>query len=244
MPVQCECSPFGTRKRRREPIYGKEIDRQHCVGCQRATGLASMTKLHPDYVLFFLMLPRTGLCSAFLEARQRCGILPPVLFAELGDRVLDIGCGPAQILNFMRRVEYIGYDPNARYINDARKNYDPEFAQFFIGHFEKSDLALHQPFDIGLLLGVLHHLDDEEASSIIALMRLAIKPGGRLVTLDNVFIDHQNPIARKLIEWDRGKNVRTPGEYRAMADKHFGLISETVIHKSFPPYTLYVMECS
>ena len=227
-----------------EPIYGKEIDRQHCVGCQRATGLASMTQVTSGLRSFlshaaaYRFVQRVFRGSTTLRDFAALFVRP-----ELGDRVLDIGCGPAQILNFMHRVQYIGYDPNARYINDARKNYDPEFAQFFIGHFGKSDLALHQPFDIGLLLGVLHHLDDEEASSIIALMRLAIKPGGRLVTLDNVFIDHQNPIARKLIEWDRGKNVRTPGEYRAMADKHFGLISETVIHKSFPPYTLYVMEC-
>ena len=163
---------------------------------------------------------------------------------KTGDRVLDIGCGPAQILNFMRCVQYVGYDPDARYIDDARKNYDRADAQFFIGQFAKSDLALHEPFDIGLLLGVLHHLNDEQALSIIQLMRSAIKPGGRLVTLDNVFIDHQNPIARKLIEWDRGKNVRAARQYRAMTIKHFDLVSETVIHKSFPPYTLYVMECS
>src|SRR5579864_2992907 len=36
-----------------------------------------------------------------------------------GDRVLDIGCGPAPPLQFMPAVDYVGYDPNPRYIDDA-----------------------------------------------------------------------------------------------------------------------------
>jgi SAM-dependent methyltransferase len=162
---------------------------------------------------------------------------------QAGDRIIDIGCGPAQILNCMSGIRYVGYDPSERYISDARKSHDPAHAQFFAGRFRKEDLALHQPFDIGLLLGVLHHLDDEEASAIVGLMRSAIRPGGRLITLDNVFVDRQNPIARKLIEWDRGKNVRTASEYRALVDRHFSLVNETIVHKTFPPYTLYICEC-
>jgi SAM-dependent methyltransferase len=163
---------------------------------------------------------------------------------QAGDRILDIGCGPAQILNCMNDIRYVGYDPSESYISDARKIHDPALAQFFAGRFRQRDLALHQPFDIGLLLGVLHHLDDEEATALVGLMRSAIRTGGRLITLDNVFIDHQNPIARKLIEWDRGKNVRTASKYRALTDKHFDLINDTIVHKTFPPYTLYISECS
>jgi SAM-dependent methyltransferase len=160
-----------------------------------------------------------------------------------GDRILEVGCGPAQILSHLKRVQYVGYDPNEKYIRNARMNYDSERAQFFAGQFGKEDVIHHQPFDIGLLLGVLHHLNDEEASNLVGLMRSAIKPGGRLVTLDNVLINRQNPIARKLIEWDRGKHVRTAIGYRQLVGKHFDSVSNTEIHKSFPPYTLYVMEC-
>jgi SAM-dependent methyltransferase len=161
-----------------------------------------------------------------------------------GDRILDIGCGPAQILNCMSGIRYVGYDPNERYISDARKSHDSAYAQFFVGRFGKEELALHQPFDIGLLLGVLHHLDDKEASALLGNMRCAIRTGGRLVTLENVFIDRQNPIARKLIELDRGKNVRTASEYRALVGRHFGLVNDTIVHKTFPPYTLCICECS
>jgi SAM-dependent methyltransferase len=164
--------------------------------------------------------------------------------AKPGDRILDVGCGPAQILHYMPDVDYIGYDPNPGYISDAKAAFAARRSVFFVGRFTTADLAQHQPFDAGLLLGVLHHLDDDEASGLLGLLRTAIRPGGRLVTLDNVFIENQNPIARKLIEWDRGKNVRTASGYRALAAKHFASTRETLIHKRFPPYTLYAMECS
>jgi SAM-dependent methyltransferase len=160
-----------------------------------------------------------------------------------GDRVLDIGCGPADLLRSMPDVRYVGYDPSARYIESARERF-ADRGQFFVGRFGRNDLAEHEPFDIALLTGVLHHLDDGEADDLIALLRAATRPGGRLITLDPVFLDKQNPIARKLIEWDRGANVRTGDAYRALAAAHFAGVRETILHKAVPPYTLFIMECS
>src|SRR5215471_15468764 len=34
-----------------------------------------------------------------------------------GDRILDVGCGPAKLLAAMPGVHYVGYDPNPRYID-------------------------------------------------------------------------------------------------------------------------------
>jgi SAM-dependent methyltransferase len=143
----------------------------------------------------------------------------------------------------MPEVQYVGYDPNPRYIDHARKSFGTR-GLFVAGKFAADDASKYEPFDIGLLIAVLHHLDDWEAAALVALLRAAIRPGGRLVTLDPVFVDKQNPIARKLIELDRGKNVRRKREYRALLEVHFGAIKDTVIHKRFPPYTVLVMECS
>jgi len=38
-----------------------------------------------------------------------------------GVKVLDVGCGPAQILDSLPRIEYFGYDINPNYINFAKK---------------------------------------------------------------------------------------------------------------------------
>jgi SAM-dependent methyltransferase len=160
-----------------------------------------------------------------------------------GDRILDVGSGTSAILSYMPDVRYVGYDPNPKYIEYARKRFANR-GEFFAGYFDADELAKHRPFDIGVLTGVLHHLNDSEATGLLGLLRVAIKPGGRLVTLDNVFIENQNPIARKLIEWDRGKNVRTVDEYGALAAVHFETVQRTIIHKKWPPYTLFIMECS
>ena len=36
--------------------------------------------------------------------------------AQNGDRVLDVGCGTAEIRDFLPAVEYYGFDPNPHYI--------------------------------------------------------------------------------------------------------------------------------
>jgi 2-polyprenyl-3-methyl-5-hydroxy-6-metoxy-1,4-benzoquinol methylase len=142
----------------------------------------------------------------------------------------------------MPDVQYVGYDPNSRYIEHARTSFGNR-GRFFVGRFGEDEVAKHEPFDIGILIGVLHHLDDSEATDLLSLLRSAIKLGGRLVTMDPVFVENQNPLARKFIEWDRGKNVRTPNEYRALTAAHFGMIRGTIVHQNMPPYTQFIMEC-
>lgn len=41
---------------------------------------------------------------------------------KAGDKILDIGCGPADILEYLpETIEYIGFDSNKDYINVAKK---------------------------------------------------------------------------------------------------------------------------
>ncbi len=40
-----------------------------------------------------------------------------------GCSVLDVGCGPAAILNLLQDVKYIGLDHNPNYISTATKKY-------------------------------------------------------------------------------------------------------------------------
>ena len=43
--------------------------------------------------------------------------------AKPGDKVIDIGCGPAQALRLLPNVTYLGIDTNAAYIAFARRTY-------------------------------------------------------------------------------------------------------------------------
>jgi hypothetical protein len=70
-----------------------------------------------------------------------------------------------------------------------------------------TDLESLPLFDIDLPLGLLLHLDDADAVDVIKLTATALKPVGKLVTID-LCCDPplRNLIARLLIRCDKGQN--------------------------------------
>lgn len=48
------------------------------------------------------------------------------------DKILDIGCGPAKILESLPQVKYYGYDINKNHINYAKKKYVSKNVFFFV----------------------------------------------------------------------------------------------------------------
>src|SRR5687768_8243071 len=81
--------------------------------------------------------------------------------ATSGTRVLDLGCGTAQILSFLPEgVDYWGYDVSADYIKAAAARFGTR-GHFRCGIPDEGTLGNLAPFDLALATGVLHHLDDE-----------------------------------------------------------------------------------
>ncbi len=163
---------------------------------------------------------------------------------KAGDRVLDIGCGPADILEALPEVEYHGFDLSPDYIESARKRFGAR-GQFHVEAVSADLIKKYEGFDLVLATGVLHHLTDAEATDLFQVARTALKPGGRLVTLDGCFVDGQSAIARHLLRRDRGEFVRQQPEYLRLASKVFSKVESHLTHNLLRiPYTHLIMKCS
>lgn len=116
---------------------------------------------------------RPGKLSALTSnRRQSRAILDAASFA--GKRVVDLGCGDGtytlEFVTLGRAASVLGVDPaqgaivHAEKLLKARKIADVSFLQASI-----DDFTPETPFDIAVLRGVLHHMDDPEAAIAKAL---------------------------------------------------------------------------
>lgn len=165
---------------------------------------------------------------------------------QKGDRILDIGCGTAEILSYLPKVEYVGLDINQDYIDYAKKRFGNK-GKFFnqkvkIGLVEELSLF---DFDLVLAKGVLHHLNDDQAIQLFNLSSMALKQGGRLITFDGCYVNGQSWFTRFILSKDRGRYVRTKDEYLDLAAKLFKNIQFSIHNDLIRiPYTHIIMECA
>ncbi|MGR6832886.1 methyltransferase domain-containing protein [Aliivibrio wodanis] len=158
-------------------------------------------------------------------------------------KVLDIGCGTAEILNYLNsNIIYSGFDLSKEYIESARKKYGTR-GDFECGLVTDKSFEDNESFDIILVLGVLHHLEDEEVLSLCLLATKHLKKGGKLITVDPCFIDNQNYLAKYLISKDRGQNVREQDGYLTLLNSSFSSIDSTIRNQRWVPYTHCINVC-
>jgi SAM-dependent methyltransferase len=157
-------------------------------------------------------------------------------------KVLDIGCGPAEILNCLPQVDYFGYDISSIYINYAKKKYKNR-GKFFCKKFTHKEVNKLPKFDHVLLLGILHHLNDLEVKRLMQLVKKVLKRNGNIITEDPIFVQKQNSVAEFIIKMDRGDNVRRKNEYTKLVKKYFNKVKSKIYHQKFIPYTWFVMSC-
>ena len=84
---------------------------------------------------------------------------------------------------------------------------------------------------------------DAEARGLFEQARRALDKDGRIVTVDPCFAARQSPVARFLIARDRGRNVRDADGYRALPQPYFDRIDGQLRHRTWIPYTHWIMEC-
>ena len=176
--------------------------------------------------------------------RLRRALANDVIRAKSSDRVLDIGCGTGAILRFLSDCDYVGFDASERYISQAFRDFGSK-GKFQCAQVDRFSLRDAGTFDIVLAMGILHHLSDSEATELFELAATALKPKGRLVTIDGVFHEQQSRMARWIISKDRGQYIRTESAYVHLAKNTFRAVKARVRDDLLLiPYSHLIMECS
>jgi SAM-dependent methyltransferase len=134
-------------------------------------------------------------------------------------------------------------DLSAEYIARASDRYGAR-AEFRVGDATALDPDL-TGFEVVLAFGVLHHLDDAGVLALVSGARDALVPSGRMVTVDPTHVAGQGRAARFIIDRDRGRHVREPARYAALAAHAFDEVTPIIRHDLLRiPYTHCILECS
>lgn len=202
---------------------------------ERNSGLRRWLRLPALYNLFQDAIGGNALRRRFIQNHVR---------PRAGDKVIDIGCGPAQILPWLPKVEYLGFDINDACIARAKRLHGGK-GTFVVGDTRSlwDDLRFRDA-DIVIGLGILHHLDDGEAMQCVRFAHRALKPMGRFVCLDACWIPNQGPVSRYIMSNDRGQNVRTEEKYCELVKQIFNKVETAIDTKPLRiPYVTVVLEC-
>jgi SAM-dependent methyltransferase len=160
-----------------------------------------------------------------------------------GDAILDIGCGPAGVLELMPRVQYTGIDRSPSYIAAARRRFGQR-ATFLCCDLTNLERREFGDFDAIISMGVIHHLNDDEAVTMLGHALALLKPGGRFVSYDPCFTEPQHQLARWIHKLDRGAFVRFDKRYEELISLVFSSYRRYIrTDLCTVPATVIIFEC-
>lgn len=171
-----------------------------------------------------LFLHRLLESSLVFELQQRlCNNYSAVLneFADILDqrckRIVDIGCSTgacASRIVDMRRNDYVGIDIELRYVKSAARR--APRGSFYAADARKMPFP-DRLFDLAMLIGVMHHMDNALIKDSLREVLRVLKPDGRVIVAEPVFTDGRR-LSTLLLHLDRGRNIRDESRYRALFD--------------------------
>ncbi len=170
------------------------------------------------------------------------------IMAKESDCILDVGCGTANIIDFLpNSCPYDGVDYDSYYIEHSRKKHiNRKNTHFFKKDIDEVKNDITKKYDLILVLGVFHHIDNEKVSSFLHhTSKNILTKEGRLIVIDNVLTESQSFISRYIIKKDRGQFIRKENDYIQLFKGYFKNHSYDIRDDLLNiPYTHIITTCS
>jgi SAM-dependent methyltransferase len=155
------------------------------------------------------------------------------LQSDQGSVVLDIGCGTGDALRHLGAfTSYLGIDTDERAIRYARTRWQGRSNVRFESRLcTPDDIESFAPTHVAMV-GLLHHLDDGQASGVLEMVRKSTRLV-RALTLDIVHLPG-HPYNNLLARLDRGRFCRNEAAYVSLAEGAGFRVVDRTIEKSHP----------
>ena len=144
------------------------------------------------------------------KGRQIRKFLKDVNFQSM----VDIGCGTGNWAP-VARGDYLGVDYSESFIEGCKKRYLNDPSKRFV-QADVTTLAVSEQYDLALLISVLHHLSDSEATKLIDW----VARNTRFLCVLDLYPIHWNLVSRWFYSMDRGNHIREPEAQTALVMKN------------------------
>jgi ubiquinone/menaquinone biosynthesis C-methylase UbiE len=181
---------------------------------------------HPGLFLFARGILEDNFKAIHRTIREQLSMKP-------GHKVLDVACGPGAFSVLFDPEGYFGVDINHRYIAYAKRHYRGSYQVMDVRHLDFDE----DSFDEALVFGLLHHLNDEDAEAVIRGLSRVLKPGGRILVIEDIPTESKLNLIGRLLHWvENGHFIRPAEGYRSLLTPFLELKEEQIFRSGICDY--------
>lgn len=142
---------------------------------------------------------------------------------QISETILDVGCGTG-IYSTIVTGKYIGVDINPHLIEYANHTYAGHNKVFYANDVQSliKQKKIKQ-VNKAIIINVLHHLNDQKATSLLKCIKTITKKKVIIVDTDK---EGANWLQRLFYMLDDGHHIRSQKELRHLIGKHFQIRNE------------------
>lgn len=154
-------------------------------------------------------------------------------------RFLDFGCGTGAHAHCFPADAYVGVDLSTVYLAYARRT----LGRAFLASNGDGIGLRADSFDAGLVIGVIHHLDDGLARATFKELRRVLRGGSTLLVMEDIPPPGLWNLPGHALHWlDRGGYIRDDAAYRALFRDYFEVLRSYPLRSGICDYQAYVLE--